>query len=345
MTEQAHYRIDDFYTIPKIDAHTHYYSNNDAFIKHAQKNNMHLVSINVDFLESEWMPLQDQYKIAHKNQSQFPNTFSYIGAVPMTAQIDEAHINKAIHQTTIEKNKGAIGVKIWKNVGMRITYQQQLIMIDNGLFDPLLKHLAKINLPLLGHFGEPKNCWLPLEQMTTESDKKYYRQHPEFHMHQHPDKPGYEEQIEACDRMLQQNTALPFIGAHLGSSEYSIDEIARRLDAYPNMFMDVAERVCHLMHQAADRHQAVYDFIIKYQDRLLYGSDMVFTDHKTTQEQLDELNKRWLGQWAFFTQKNEQTSWEVNKPFKGLGLPRSVVDKIYFKNALKAYPQLTKLIS
>jgi predicted TIM-barrel fold metal-dependent hydrolase len=140
--------------------------------------------------------------------------------------------------------------------------------------------------------------------------------------------------------MLSKHPRLNFIGAHLASSEYSIDEISHRLEQYPNMNMDLAERVCHLQHQAIENHQKVYDFMIKYQDRLIYGSDMVFTDQKSEDEQLQELERRWLSQWQFFTQSDTQNTREVNGSFKGLGLPREVIDKIYFHNAIKAYPSL-----
>ena len=46
-----------------------------------------------------------------------------------------------------------------------------LIMIDNSQFDPVFKHLAEKGIPLVGHLGEPKNCWLPVEEMTTNNDK------------------------------------------------------------------------------------------------------------------------------------------------------------------------------
>jgi predicted TIM-barrel fold metal-dependent hydrolase len=334
------YTLDDFYLIKKIDAHIHYYTSNETYLQYAQKCNTHLISINVDFLENEWISPETQLNIALEKKENAPAAFSYIGAVPVQHQLDDQAILQAINQVELEKNSGAIAVKIWKNVGMKITFQGELVTIDHPLFKPLLTKLADIRLPLLGHFGEPRNCWLPLDEMTVESDKLYFSKHPEFHMYLHPEFPSYKQQIEACNTMLHDNPSLQFVGAHLGSSEYSIEEISKRLDAYPNMYMDLAERVCHLQHQAAENHQAVYNFMMRYQDRLLYGSDMVFNDNKTEQAQLEELEKRWLNQWAFFTQNNSQSTWEVTKSFKGLGLPKTVVDKIYYHNAFKAYPLL-----
>ncbi|MCG8579204.1 MAG: amidohydrolase [Bacteroidales bacterium] len=343
MEKGSPYLMDDFSKIKKVDAHLHYYTFNDAFIHFAQKNNMHLVSINVDFMEDEWMKLSEQKNIAGYHKTNNPDSYSFIGAVPLSNNITVPVIENACQQVAAEQDNGAIGVKIWKNVGMKITHNNKLVMIDDPVFSPLLRQLEHIKLPVLGHFGEPRNCWLPIDEMTVESDKKYYSSHPEFHMNQQPHMPSHNDQVAACNNMLAKHRHLNFVGAHLGSSEYSIDEIARRLDQFPHMNMDLAERVCHLQHQAINDHQKVYDFMIRYQDRLIYGSDMVFTDNKSEEEQLEELERRWHSQWQFFTQTNIQNTWEVKGSFKGLGLPREVVDKIYFSNAIKAYPSLSFL--
>ena len=343
MEKDCSYSMDDFSRIKKIDAHLHYYTSNDAFAQFAKTQQVHLVSINVDFMEDEWLPLSKQKEIANQLKKKHSDSYSFIDAIPFKPAITPSVIEDACQQIDVEKRNGAIGVKIWKNIGMKITYRDQLVMIDNPVFTPLLEHLETTKLPLLGHFGEPRNCWLPLSEMTVESDKKYYSSHPEFHMFLHKEMPSHKEQIEACNHMLTKHPKLNFIGAHLGSSEYSITEIARRLDQYPNMNMDLAERVCHLQHQAIENHQEVYNFMIKYQDRLIYGSDMVFTDSKSEEEQFNELERRWKSQWQFFTQTNMQNTWEVYGPFKGLGLPKEVIDKIYFRNAIRAYPSLSFL--
>src|SRR5690606_33874276 len=87
--------------------------------------------------------------------------------------------------------------------------------------------------------------------------------------------PSYHDQIHARDQMLENHPGLRFVGAHLGSLEYSVDELAKRLDKYPNMAVDMAERISHLQHQTVSNWKNVRDFMFKYQDRLLYGTDRV----------------------------------------------------------------------
>ena len=53
-------------------------------------------------------------------------------------------------------------LKIWKNIGMvEKDANGQLIMIDNPRFDPVIQYVISQNKTILGHLGEPQNCWLP----------------------------------------------------------------------------------------------------------------------------------------------------------------------------------------
>ena len=115
--------------------------------------------------------------------------------------------------------------------------------------------------------------------MTVDSDRSYYKEHPQYHAFQHPEIPGYWEQIKARDHVLEKHPHLRFVGCHLGSLEYDVDELAKRLDKYPNFAVDMAARIVHFQVQEREK---VRKFIIKYQDRLLYG-----TDNETGRDQSD----------------------------------------------------------
>jgi predicted TIM-barrel fold metal-dependent hydrolase len=171
--------------------------------------------------------------------------------------------------------KGAVAVKIWKNIGMTLRDKDgKFVMVDNPRLDTVIDFISKNKLPVIGHLGEPKNCWLPIEKMTVSGDKNYYKNHPQYHMYLHPEYPSYEDQINARDHMLDKHPDLIFVAAHLGSLEWDVDEIAKRLDKYPNMAVETAARVSHLQYQAVSNPKKVYDFFIKYQDKILYGSDL-----------------------------------------------------------------------
>src|SRR5690606_9798192 len=166
-----------------------------------------------------------------------------------------------------------------------------------------------------------------------------------------PEFPSYEDQVNARDRMLEKHPDLNFVGAHLGSLEWNVDELAKRLDKFPNMAVDMAERIYHLQHQAVTDRQKVHAFLIKYQDRLIYGtdlrtgaSDIVSKGLKDPEEIKQHAHEVWLRHWEFFTSDGTMEVPKVQGTFKGMKLPKEVIEKIYRKNAEKWFPALNDYI-
>jgi predicted TIM-barrel fold metal-dependent hydrolase len=62
-------------------------------------------------------------------------------------------------------------------------------------------------------------------------------------MYLHPERPSKESILAARDHMVQHHPKLRVVGAHLGSMEDDVNEIAKRFDAYPNVAVDTAARV------------------------------------------------------------------------------------------------------
>jgi hypothetical protein len=231
---------------------------------------------------------------------------------------------------------GAIGIKVWKNIGMvQRDKEGELVMIDDPKFDTIFNVLAQRNIPVMGHLGEPKNCWLPVEEMTTNNDKNYFTNNPQYHMYQHPEMPSYDEQIAARDRMLEKNPELTFIGAHLGSLEWNVDELAKRLDQFPNMSVDMAARMGQLFYQTREDREKVRDFFIKNQDRLLYATDMADEGSRDKEDLQRGMHETWFRDWQYFVTDEKLNSDLIEGEFQGLRLPRTVIDKIYRKNAQK----------
>lgn len=153
----------------------------------------------------------------------------------------------------------------------------------------------------------------------------------------HPDYPSYEDQINARDHLLELHPDLKFIGCHLGSLEWNVDELAKRLDKFPNMAVDMAARICHLQYQSAKDRKKVRDFCIKYQDRLLYGTDLSVNESDSRKRDSTWVHKTWIDDWRYFTTKDTMTSDMFRGKFEGLQLPKEVVRKIYFENAIRWY--------
>lgn len=344
-----YYTVDDFKSVKKIDAHVHIRKDIDTvFIKQAEADNFRLLNINV--YSSSGMPIEKQQEFAIRQMQTFPDRIAWATTFSLAHYNLDDWQEETIAYLKNSFSKGAIAVKVWKNIGFFLKDKKgALVMIDNPRFDPILDYLAKNNIPLIGHLGEHKNSWLPLEEMTVKGNRDYARAHPEEHMYLHPERPSYEDYIRARDRMLEKHPDLKFIGAHLGSLEWSVDELAKRLDKFPNMAVDMAERISHFQYQALTDWQKVHDFFIRYQDRLLYATDMRstamdlenngITDPSGIRKHAHEV---WLRHWRFFTTDEKMRVPKVDGAFNGLKLPREVIDKIYYKNAEKWFPGIIK---
>ncbi|QNF32868.1 amidohydrolase family protein [Adhaeribacter swui] len=336
----AYYTLDDFAKIKKVDAHFHIRRDDAAIVEQAQQDNFQLLNINVNASAND--PIEKQRDLAVKYIRAYPEQVSFATTFPLKNFNEPAWQQQAIAYLKDSFGKGAIGVKTWKNIGMELKDKQgKFVMIDNPKFDPILDYIAQNKITLISHQGEPKNCWLPVEEMTVEGDKTYFTEHPQYHMYKHPEYPSYDDQINARDHMLEKHPDLKVVSVHLASLEWNVDEIAKRLDKYPNLAVDMAARISHLQHQAVTDWQKVHDFFIKYQDRLLYGTDIIVPpgENATAAEVKKDAHQVWLEDWKFFT-TNESLSNSSDKNYKGLQLPREVIDKIYYQNAVKWIPGL-----
>jgi predicted TIM-barrel fold metal-dependent hydrolase len=211
-------------------------------------------------------------------------------------------------------------------------------MIDDARFTPIFQFLEQRGVVVLGHQGEPRNAWLPLEQMTTRGDRQYFTEHPEYHMAAHPEWPSYEEQLAARDRLLDRHPQMKFLSLHLASLEWNVDRVGEFLNRYPNASVDLAARLVHLKLQASADRERVRQFFIRYQDRILYATDLTRLLEQSDSAFAEEAHTVWLNDWRFLVGSGELRSEEFDAPFRGLALPSDVVDKIYSANARRLFP-------
>lgn len=219
MPESSYYTSDDFRSVEKYDAHVHIRKEIDTlFIQQAKKDHFFLLNINVN--SSSGQPVEEQQEFAIKQVKAYPKQIAYATTISLKNWNNDNWEQETLDYLNDSFSKGAVAVKLWKNVGLELKDQNgNFVMIDHPRFDPILDFLAKNKIPLIGHFGEPKNTWLPLEEMTVSGDRDYFTEHPEQHMYLLPEYPSYLELINARDRMLEKHPDLKFVGAHLGSLE------------------------------------------------------------------------------------------------------------------------------
>jgi predicted TIM-barrel fold metal-dependent hydrolase len=335
----GYYSLGEYSAVEKIDAHVHVNTKDTRFVALSEEDNFRLLSINVD--APGFVPIQEQQVITVHQLNAFPSRFAYATSFKVASWEEEQWEQNTMAYLAESFAKGAVAVKVWKNIGMELKEKNGgFVMIDHPRFGPVMDFLKQHNVTLIGHLGEPKNCWLPVEEMTVSGDRNYFSSHPKYHMYLHPEYPSYESQIDARDRLLAKHPDLLFVGAHFGSLEWSVDELAARLDRFPNMAVDMAERISHLQHQAVTDWQKVREFFMKYQDQLIYGTDIIDDGTKEAAELKQEVQAIRMRHWKFFTSDEPIRVPKVEGEFKGLHLPRQVVDKIYRENAQKWYPKM-----
>lgn len=335
----SYYTLEDYATVKKIDSHVHIRSSDGTFEDIASSDNFILISPNVDHGDSADLRAQQDFVAAsakkYAGQVYFEPSFFFDTAGWGTERWS-MNIIQQLEKDLSEP--GAIGVKIWKNIGMTVRDRNgKFIMVDDPGLDPIVEFIKSKNLPVTGHLGEPLNCWMPLEEMNIKSNRDYYTNHPEYHMYLHPEYPSYQDQIDARDNFLKRHPDVKFIGCHLGSLEWNVDSLAERFDRFPNMAVDISARIAHLQYQSAEDFERVRDFCIKYQDRLLYGTDVGYSGSSNPDAFKKRMHNTWTDDWKYLATDQEMTSSRFDGKFIGLKLPKKVVDKLYRTNAVKWY--------
>ena len=336
--KSRYFTMDDFQSVLKIDAHAHIGSDKGYFEEQAVKDNFRLITLNVDHSDS--VAVKEQLAVALKSEKKYPGRVSYAATFyfDTTGFGTDEWSRKVISHLENEMSGGAISVKLWKNIGMTERDRNgKFIMVDDPGLKPVIDFIISRNIPVTGHLGEPRNCWMPLNEMTISGDSSYFAENPKYHMFQHPEYPSYEDQINARDHLLELHPDLIFIGCHLGSLEWSVDELAKRLDKFPHMAVDMAARICHLQYQSAKDREKVRDFCIKYQDRLLYGTDLSDERSDNPVKLGEGIHRTWMEDWKYFASNEKMTSGSFKGEFEGLQLPKEVVRKIFSENAIKWY--------
>ena len=82
-------------------------------------------------------------------------------------------------------------------------------------------------------------------------------------------------------------------------------------------------------------------FLTKYQDRIMYGTDLglgyEYTE-TTIDPTLEKIRYAYDNDIKYFATDEEMTVWQVEGSFRGLKLPDEILRKIYHDNAIKWFP-------
>ena len=182
----------------------HLHGDMPAFAARAEADGFRVLTINVNY--RDFPPIAVQQRDAAALARAFPGRIAY------AATFDAAGIERAGWLAGVEQGldaafaQGAVAVKFWKDIGMqRRDADGRAVMIDDPRFDPLFDWLERRGVPVLGHQGEPRNAWLPLEAMTIRGDREYFAEHPQYHLAGSTDWPATRNRLRhatACSRSI-----------------------------------------------------------------------------------------------------------------------------------------------
>lgn len=326
-------------SMEKIDIHTHYRADRDYF--NDLLTDWKMKGLLVDVVTSDSNGIKRSWSRLLDQERRYPTQFTLCTGFSAFEIDAPDYSQRIIDQLETEIEAGAKMVKVWKNFGLVDKDQSgQFVQIDDPRLQPIWDFLIGKGIPVLSHIGEPLQAWRPLEDGNPHYN--YYDSHPEYHFYDKPDVPTWEAIMAARDHWLAENPDLVVIGAHMGSMSYDLDEVAKRLDRFLNFYVETAARWGDITGQETKKVKA---FFLKYQDRVLYGTDLGSSGSEAEMSEEDllaeqtRIKKMWQLHWDYVSGSDSlyfdspMISFPVST--KSLGLPVEVIQKFYLDNALK----------
>jgi len=317
----------------RIDAHAHFFAEAKPVLDALERLNVTAVNVCVvDRYDKGFETVAPQHETARRLAKASGGRLPWIATFDDSGFAEPGFAARTLSELDGAFGDGAIGVKVYKSMGMELRDARgRYLLPDDPAFEPVFAGLEARGRTVYGHIAEPMAAWLPLD--STNPDYDYYKSNPAWHVHGRPGVPSKEAILEARDRVLERHPKLRFVGCHLGSMEEDVDAIARRLDRYPSFVVDTAARVVHLTLQPQEKVRA---FLVRYADRVLYGTDFVFMPGQDPVEAARRLESEYARDWRYFA--GADTVEFEGRKVQGLALPADVLRKIFRENALKWVP-------
>ena len=329
--------LQEFSSLEPVDTHTHIYKDDPAYISMLLELHLHILDI-VDVSDNGD---PERKSLDREERDVFAVAGDSRGHAAVCTSFDPYRINDpnfanaAIARLNESFSKGTIAVKLWKNVGMEVKDTHgKYILPDQAVLEPIYKDISAEHKTLLTHVADPDTAWEPLGN---QPDGRYYSEHPEWYMHKIQGAPTKEDILDARDHVLAENPDLRVVGAHLGSMESGLNELAQHLDDYPDFAVDLAGRIPYL---TALPREVVVAFLSRYQDRILYGTDDTIYPQDDVPRALAQMKESYAADWRYFAMRETLTY--RHRTVEGLGLPRSILRKIYHENAVRRFPGILK---
>ncbi len=191
-------------------------------------------------------------------KERWPGKFHFI-AVPAwkNAAATEEYITDWLRRLDAFWELGARLIKFHQAPG---TKKRWGMAAAHPMIQRVAKHAHALGYHLMTHIGDPK-AW-------------FYGKGP----YADGVMGTFAEQFELALPLVELFGDRVHLGAHMGGSLEDLDGLARRLEKFPNYVIDTSATKWIVRAVAEQSVEAVRDFIVGYQDRIVFGSDLVVGD-------------------------------------------------------------------
>jgi predicted TIM-barrel fold metal-dependent hydrolase len=264
-------------------------------------------------------------KMTRNVHDHFPNRFIVFANLDFDGIGEADWTGKAVKQLEADVQQGANGLKIFKDLGFSVKDNKgKRVPVDDPRLDPIWDKCAELKIPVLIHAADPKPFWDPVD----EHNERWLElvTHP-GRKRSNTDPAPWEQIIQEEHHMFRKHPQTTFINAHFGWYANDLSKLSALMDSLPNMYVEFGAVIAEIGRQP----RMARKFFEKYQDRIMFGKDSWVPEEYTTYFRVFETEDEY-----FPYHKKYHAFWRMY----GMGLPDSILKKIYYKNALKIIPHI-----
>ena len=265
--------------------------------------------------------------IAAVRSSQHSNRMVFFANIDFSGGVHQGFGLKAAKRLEKDVELGAVGLKIFKNLGLRVKSSSGLrLSVDDPELDPIWEACARLGIPVLIHTGEPSEFFEPVDRHNERWLELTLLPRRRVPSEKYP---TFDELMAERNRLFSRHPATTFILAHMGWHANDLARLGALLDRNPNVYPETGA----ILYELGRQPRTSKSFFVKYQDRILFGKDSYRADefkfYWRTFETADEYFEYYRDYHAF---------WRLY----GMNLPDEVLRKVYFENALRLLPSIPR---
>jgi predicted TIM-barrel fold metal-dependent hydrolase len=253
-----------------------------------------------------------------------PERFAMFGGVNWSAwpEHGDRFGEFAAQRLRVQVQRGAQGLKVWKNFGLSVPDQHgQLVRINDPRLEALWQTAGELGVPVTMHIADPVAFFRPLDSSNERWEE--LQAHPSWQFPSPPFPPFLSLMEDMLD-VIARHPHTTFIGAHVGCYAENLGWLSQAFERCPNFYIDISARIAELGRQPYSARR----FFMQWSDRILFGLDSalkpeIYRIYYRFLETDDEY-------FNYSTAPYPPTGrWQIY----GLYLPDEVLAKVYYQNA------------